>query len=188
MINKLLFTGLFLMSTMTYAETITTNTVNNPLSSLFGYKEKLDDKYYYDYDVKNKSGTIQVYATTRLGLAVPFSTVSIPDALCRLQIEHSLGATEIAPGALPVSGTQVKILPVKDKDGVLETLIELSDTKYVKKENAQAVNEDCSISNTLSTTTSLRWLGDLPFDKEKTIKLSNGDELYITLFRNAPKK
>lgn len=77
---------------------------------------------------------------------------------------------------------------MKNKDGVVQTLIDLNDTKYVNKENPQVINETCSIANTLSTTTSVRWLGDLSFDKEKTIKMSNGDELYITLSQHTTKK
>jgi hypothetical protein len=72
-------------------------------------------------------------------------------------------------------------LPYKDNNGSVETLIDLNDTKYEKKDNSQKINEGCSISNSISTTTSVRWLGDLAFDKEKTIKLDNGDEIYITI-------
>jgi hypothetical protein len=188
MINKLLLAGLGLVSSMAYAESITTTTQNNPLSSVLDYTDKVSADYYYDYSVKNKNGNINFYVTTKLGEVIPFSATSGVDEACRLQIKNAMGSTEIALGALPSSGVQVTILPVKNKDGVVQTLIDLNDTKYVNKENPQVINETCSIANTLSTTTSVRWLGDLSFDKEKTIKMSNGDELYITLSQHTTKK
>lgn len=188
MLVKLLLAGLGLASTMAYAESITTTTHINPLTSVLDYTDKVSPDYYYDYSVKNKDGTIKFYVSTQLGETVPFSATSGQDEKCRLQIKNAIGKTELTLAPLPSSGVQVTILPIKEKNGSVETLIDLSSTKYANKENLQVINETCSVANTLSTTTSVRWLGDLSFDQEKIIKLTNGDELSITLSHQSSKK
>lgn len=188
MINKLLLAGLGLMSSVAYADSISTTTTTTPLTTVLDYTQKVDAKYYYDYSIKNKNKTIVFDISTQLGTVVPVSKTSPADEKCRLQIKDSLSSTEITLGALPTSGVQITLLPVKDNDGKVQTLIDLNDTKYLDKENQQTINQNCLISNSVATTTSVRWLGDLAFDKEKTIKLSNGDELYITVTQRAVKK
>lgn len=188
MLNKLLIAGLCLMSTMAYAESISSITAANPINFALDYSKKLSTDYSYDYSVKNKDGSINFYISTKLGQVVPLSSTAGKGDNCILQIKDAVGTSELSLSALPSSSVQLTILPLKEKNGMVETLIDLSSTKSINKENAQAINENCSIANTLLTTTNLRWLGDLSFDKEKTIKLSNGDELYITLSHQDTKK
>lgn len=181
MIIKLLLASLGLISSMAYAESITTTTQINPLTKVLDYSDKVDSKYAYTYNFRNKNQTINFKMVTSLGQSMLVSSSSPRDEKCKLQIKDSIGTTELSLGSLPDSGVQITLLPYKDNNGSVETLIDLNDTKYEKKENSQKINENCSISNSISTTTSVRWLGDLAFDKEKTIKLDNGDEIYITI-------
>lgn len=188
MINKLLLAGLCLMSTVAYADSITSTSTSQPLTAVLDYTDKVDATHQYVYDVKNKDGTINFSVTASLGQTVPFSTTLNQDEKCKLQIKNSSSSTTLVLGAISERDLQVTILPFKDKDGVVETLIDLNHTKLVNKENPQVINEECSISNTLANTYTVRWLGDLPLNKEKVIKLTNGDELYIKTIYAKDKK
>lgn len=172
---------------MTYADSISSTATIKTLTPVLDYTDKVDGNYY-EYSVKSKEGSINFHVTAQLGHVVPFGSTSGVHDKCRLQIKDSIGTTELDLGTLPDNGVVVTILPIAEKDGGVQTLIDLKDTQYTSITNSKVVNESCSISNSISITNSVRWLGNLTIGQEKRIILSDGDELYITLFRDASKK
>lgn len=192
MLKKILILGFCVMSTLTYAESnAIVSTSKNPLNQTLDYSNKEDIKYAYEYTIKNKKKDIDIGIITSLGAPLSGSVGNEINEKCTLNIKSSIGTTKLQLRDLPASGFYFTLLPLKDENGKVETLLDLNITEYANKENkdkvkTKTITDSCIVSNNIASTTSVRWISKLSFDKEETFVLPNGDELYVTLSHKKP--
>lgn len=190
MLKKILILGFCVMSTLTYANSDTIIPASkNPSEQTLDYSNKENIKYVYEYTIKNKKKDIDIKIITSLGASMSGSVGNEIKEKCTLNIKSSIGTTELQLRGLPQSGFYFTLLPLKDENGKVETLLDLTTTEYANKEDkvkTKHITDGCIVSSNIATTTSLRSVSDLSFDKEETFILPNGDELYVTLSHKKP--
>lgn len=182
--KKLLVVALSLIAGAAYATTEASKTVDSiKKEKLFNYTITKKDKTNNPVYSLSLSVKIDGTSITQLGSvsATKAENFDIPDKGCLIEKKDSLGITKTAFNKTPEPGVQTMLSVVSEKDSQVKTLIQLSDTKYSFKENSTKVSDTCDFSNSLSTTTNVTWLGDIPLNGQQIIPLENSEQIVVTV-------
>lgn len=185
--KKLLVVALSLMAGVAFASTETSKNVDTiKKEKLFNYTITKKDKSnnpVYSLGLSFKFDGTSTTSATKLSSvsATKSENFDIHDKGCLMEDKDSLGVTQTAFNKTPEPGVQAMLHIVSEKDSQVKTLIQISDTKYSFKENSTKVSDTCDFSNSLSTTTNVTWLGDIPLNGQQIIPLENSEQIVVTV-------
>lgn len=142
-------------------------------------KSPVTNNQLYEYKVKTKSGSLKVDVKSVLNNEAPFGTTYL-DSNKDCMVLNTKGKT-VTLNTSTKSGVSAVLIPVEVIGSKVKTIIVYEETKYKSKEQKIKVSEKCAIANSVTTTTSVRFVQDLTLGKQATIKLPDNDELYVTV-------
>lgn len=184
--KKLLVVALSLIAGAAYATTEASKTVDSiKKEKLFNYTITKKDKTNNPVYSLSLSVKLDGTSTTQLGSVSAAKNENLNTAMkdkgCLIEKKDSLGISQVSFNKTPDQGVQTMLSVVSEKDSQVKTMIQLTDTKYSFKENPTKITDTCDFSNSLSTTTNITWLGDIPLNGQQIIPLENSEQIVVTV-------